>query len=135
MAVESVNPASGEVLERFAETTPAEIEGILARAHAAFRDWRERPFAERAGRMRAAAGVLRERRARYARTMAVEMGKPLAQGEAEVEKCASACEYYGEHAEAFLAPEPRATDASRCNVRFDPRGPVRANMPLTSSTR
>ena len=129
MAVESVNPATGEVLERFAETTPAEIEGILVRAHAAFRDWRARPFAERAGRMRAAAGVLRERRARYARTMAVEMGKPLAQGEAEVEKCASACEYYGEHAEAFLAPEPRATDASRSYVRFDPLGPVLAIMP------
>jgi len=79
--------------------------------------------------MRAAARLLRERKAEYGRLMALEMGKPVAQGEAEAEKCAWACEYYAEHAGAFLAPEPRATDASRSFVRFDPLGPVLAIMP------
>ena len=61
--------------------------------------------------------------------MALEMGKPVAQGEAEVDKCAWVCEYYADHAEAFLAEQPRETDASRSYVRFDPLGPVLAVMP------
>src|SRR5207253_5556615 len=69
------------------------------------------------------------RRAEYARTMTLEMGKPIVQAEAEVDKCASTCEYYADHAEAFLAEQPRETDASRSFVRFDPLGPVLAVMP------
>ena len=61
--------------------------------------------------------------------MTLEMGKPIAQGEAEVEKCAWACDYYAEHAEALLAEQPRETDASRSYVRFDPLGVVLAVMP------
>src|SRR5213593_882585 len=98
-------------------------------AHAAFLQWREVPFARRAQRMREAAQILRTRRAEYARTMTLEMGKPITQGGAEVEKCAVGCEFYAEHAERFLAEEPRETDASRSYVRFDPLGPVLAVMP------
>src|SRR5437879_10268558 len=61
--------------------------------------------------------------------MALEMGKPLAQGEAEAEKCAWACDYYAEHAEQFLSPVARPTDATRSYVRFDALGPVLAIMP------
>jgi succinate-semialdehyde dehydrogenase/glutarate-semialdehyde dehydrogenase len=61
--------------------------------------------------------------------MALEMGKPIVQGEAEVEKCAWACNYYAEHGEAFLADQPRQTEASRSYVRFDPIGPVLTIMP------
>src|SRR5256885_3525046 len=98
-------------------------------AHAAFLQWREVPFAGRAQRMREAAQPLRTRRAEYARTMTLEMGKPIVQGEAEVDKCAWVCEYYADHAEAFLAEQPRETEASRSYVRFDPLGPVLAVMP------
>ena len=79
--------------------------------------------------MREAARILRTRRAEYARTMTLEMGKPIVQGEAEVDKCAWVCEYYADHAEAFLAEQPRETEASRSYVRFDPLGPVLAVMP------
>jgi succinate-semialdehyde dehydrogenase/glutarate-semialdehyde dehydrogenase len=61
--------------------------------------------------------------------MALEIGKPILQGEAEVEKCAWACDYYAENAEAFLADQPRKTDATRSYIRFDPLGPVLAIMP------
>src|SRR6266516_5982606 len=98
-------------------------------AHAAFLQWREVPFARRAQRMREAAQILRTRRAEYARTMTTEMGKPIVQAEAEVDKCAWVCEYYADHAEAFLAEQPRETQASRSYVRFDPLGPVLAVMP------
>jgi succinate-semialdehyde dehydrogenase/glutarate-semialdehyde dehydrogenase len=129
MSIQSVNPATGEVLETFAETPPAEIERILAAAHAAFLEWRTVPFAARSERMREAARVLRAAKAEHARTMVLEMGKPIVQAEAEVDKCAWACEYYAEHAEAFLVEQPRETDASKSYVRFDPLGPVLAVMP------
>src|SRR5947207_9082487 len=129
MTFQSVNPATGEVLETFEDTTPDALTRILERATAASRDWRRRPVAQRVERLRAAGRKLRERKDDYARTMAVEMGKPLAQGVAEAEKCAWVCDYYAEHGAAFLADEPRATDASRSYVRFEALGPVLAIMP------
>ncbi|HEX4602130.1 MAG TPA: NAD-dependent succinate-semialdehyde dehydrogenase [Gemmatimonadales bacterium] len=129
MSFQSINPATGEVLETFEETAPAVLDRILERADAASRDWRRQPVRARAERLRAAGRILRERKAAYARTMALEMGKPLAQGVGEAEKCAWACDYYAEHAEAFLAEQPRETDATRSYVRFDAIGPVLAIMP------
>jgi succinate-semialdehyde dehydrogenase/glutarate-semialdehyde dehydrogenase len=129
MSIQSVNPTTGELLETFAETSREEIDRILERAHAAFLEWRRRPVAERGDRMRAAVRILRERNGAYARTMALEMGKPLAQGEAEVEKCAWACDFYAENAEHYLAEQPRETDAARSYVRFDALGPLLAIMP------
>jgi len=129
MSIQSINPTTGEVLETFPATSPAELERILATAHAAFLEWRAVPFAARSERMREAARVLRAGKAEHARTMALEMGKPIVQGEAEVDKCAWACEYYAEHAEAFLAEQSRETDASKSYVRFDPLGAVLAVMP------
>jgi len=129
MSLRSVDPASGEVLATFEETTPAEIERILDGARRAFLDWRERSVKQRAGLMAEAARLLRAKKNDHARAMALEMGKPVVQGEAEIEKCAWGCDYYAEHAAAFLAEQPRATDASRSYVRFDPLGPVLAIMP------
>jgi succinate-semialdehyde dehydrogenase/glutarate-semialdehyde dehydrogenase len=129
MSIQSVNPATGEALETYEETSPRELEQILARAHAVFLEWRTVPFADRALRMRKAAELLRLRQTQYARTMTLEMGKPIVQAEAEVEKCASVCDYYAEHAESFLAKQPRSTEASSSYVRFDPLGAILAVMP------
>jgi succinate-semialdehyde dehydrogenase / glutarate-semialdehyde dehydrogenase len=129
MSFQSINPATGAVLETFEATSVAALESVLARAEAAWRDWRRHPYAARAIPLREAGRLLRERKTRYARTMALEMGKPLLQGEAEAEKCALACDYYAEHAAALLALEERRTEASRSYVRFDPLGPVLAVMP------
>ncbi len=129
MNIQSVNPATGEALETYEETAPREVEQILARAQAVFLEWRTVPFADRALRMRKAAELLRLRQTQHARTMTLEMGKPIVQAEAEVEKCASVCDYYAEHAESFLAKQPRATEASSSYVRFDPLGAILAVMP------
>jgi succinate-semialdehyde dehydrogenase / glutarate-semialdehyde dehydrogenase len=129
MSIQSVNPATGETLETYEETAPREFEQILARAQAVFLEWRTVPFADRALRMRKAAELLRRRQTQHARTMTLEMGKPIVQAEAEVEKCASVCDYYAEHAESFLANQPRATEAANSYVRFDPLGAILAVMP------
>jgi succinate-semialdehyde dehydrogenase / glutarate-semialdehyde dehydrogenase len=129
MSMQSINPATGEVLETFTETSLPEVERILATAHAAFLEWRAAPFGARATRMHEAARLLRARKAECARTMTLEMGKPIVQAEAEVDKCAWTCDYYAEHAETLLGEQPRETDAAKSYVRFDPLGLVLAVMP------
>jgi succinate-semialdehyde dehydrogenase/glutarate-semialdehyde dehydrogenase len=129
MAIESVNPASGETIRTYEELTPSAASDIVDRVHEAFLEWRRTAFAARATALRAAARQLRDRTESHARLMALEMGKPLREGRAEVEKCAWVCEYYAEHAEGFLAPETVETDASRSFVAFEPLGVVLAVMP------
>jgi succinate-semialdehyde dehydrogenase/glutarate-semialdehyde dehydrogenase len=124
-----VNPATGEVIETLEPTSAAQVEQIVAGAHAAFLEWRTQPWSRRSALMHKAAAELRARQSEYAAIMTREMGKPIVQSEAEVEKCAVTCDYYAEHAEAFLAEQTRETDASRSYVRFDPLGVVLAVMP------
>src|SRR5262249_14955591 len=109
MSMQSINPATGEVVETFEEATRQQLERMLADAQAASHEWRSLSFATRAQGLHKAASLLRAHAADLARTMALEMGKPVSQGEAEIEKCAWVCEYYAQHAEAFLAPQPRET--------------------------
>jgi len=129
MAITTVNPATGEEIRSYDEMSPEEVEKILDAAHAAFLSWRRVGFDERAERMREAARVLRSKSDEYAELMALEMGKPLAGGRSEVEKCAWVCDYFADHAEGFLADEPLESDGSRSFVHFEPLGVVLAIMP------
>jgi succinate-semialdehyde dehydrogenase/glutarate-semialdehyde dehydrogenase len=129
MIIETLNPSTGERIERYPEMSLAEVQDVLRNADRAFRAWQRTTMAERAAPMRQAAVILRRRESDLAALMAAEMGKPLAQGRAEVQKCAWVCEYYAEHAEAFLADEPVATDATNSFVAFRPLGVVLAVMP------
>ena len=125
----SVNPATGEEVERFEEFTAKEIDTALSWADSAFRDWRRSSMSDRSERVRAVARVLRRHARRYAETMAREMGKPVRDGLAEVEKCAWACEMYADRAGEFLADDVVDTGAKRSLVRYEPLGPVLAVMP------
>jgi succinate-semialdehyde dehydrogenase/glutarate-semialdehyde dehydrogenase len=127
--MESVNPTNGEVFARYDVMSEEVVGEIVEAAHGAFLAWRERGFEERATVLRAAAGLLRERRHELAELMTREMGKVLAGGLAEADKCAWVCEYYAGQAAAFLAPEVVATEASRSYVAFEPLGVVLAVMP------
>jgi len=127
--VRSVNPATESVLAEFPVHGAAEVEAALEAASRAFRSWRGRSFGERADRMLRAAKYLRGEKARFAGIVTSEMGKPITEAEAEVEKCAWGLEYYAEHAEAFLAPERRPSTAAESYVQFAPLGTVLAIMP------
>jgi succinate-semialdehyde dehydrogenase / glutarate-semialdehyde dehydrogenase len=129
MALHAVNPATGETIKTYDEMTPAEVSQAIVRAHHAFFEWKQTTFAERARLMQRAAQILREQANTYALLMAQEMGKPIRDGRAEAEKCAWVCEYYADHAEAFLQPEIIPTDASKSFVTFQPSGVVLAVMP------
>jgi succinate-semialdehyde dehydrogenase / glutarate-semialdehyde dehydrogenase len=127
--MQSINPATGEVLKSFSPTPQPEVDRILDAAVRAQRAWAAVPIAERAVPMRRVAALLRERAPEYGRLMALEMGKPLKDGIAEAQKCASGCEHYAEMAAEYLAPREVKTDAGRSYVRFDPLGVVLAVMP------
>ena len=92
MALQAVNPATGESLAANEEMTLEEIRGIIDKTHNAYLDWRRTSFRSRAALMRQAAQVLRSNTAEYARLMAKEMGKPMRAGAAEVQKCALGCD-------------------------------------------
>ncbi|MEK6777662.1 MAG: NAD-dependent succinate-semialdehyde dehydrogenase [bacterium] len=129
MSLKSINPATGDVLKVFEEWTDGKVRATLEDVHKAFLIWREVSFEQRAGLMKKAAGLLRSRQAGYAKTMALEMGKPVTQGRAEIEKCALACEYYAEHAAGFLKDEIIESGAGKSYVRFPPLGTILAVMP------
>jgi len=129
MAIKAIDPVSGKVLASYDEMTPTVVGGIIGDVHEAFLKWRRTSFAERATMMREAAKILRGSAGEYARLMAQEMGKPVRDGAAEVEKCASGCDFYAEHAARFLAREPILTEARNSFVTFNPLGVVLAVMP------
>jgi succinate-semialdehyde dehydrogenase/glutarate-semialdehyde dehydrogenase len=129
MTYEAIDPHTGNSLRRQETATPAELRSALERAAEGFLPWHRTGFDERAGVLRAAARLLRGRADEHGRLMAEEMGKPIAAGRAEAEKCAWVCEYYADHAEGFLADEPVATDATRSYVAHRPLGPILAIMP------
>jgi succinate-semialdehyde dehydrogenase/glutarate-semialdehyde dehydrogenase len=129
MSLQSIDPASGQLLATYRELSAAEVACIIEAAHAAFVKWRETAFAERAEALKRLAAVLRRRGGELARLMTMEMGKPVAQARAEIEKCALVCDYYAENAEAMLAPENIAAAAVASYVRFEPLGAVLAVMP------
>ena len=129
MTIQAINPATEAVLATYNEFTPEEVDAAVEAAHTAFAVWRTQPVAARADRLRAAAATLRARQARYAALMTAEMGKSIAEAEAEIEKCAWACDYYAENGARFLAAEPVATNARESYVEFVPLGVVLAIMP------
>ena len=129
MTWQTINPASGAVVASYEETSPDAVQAIIASAHQAYLEWRQTSFRERAALMRRAAEVLRGNAREYARLMAEEMGKPIRDGIAEIQKCAGGCDYFAENAERFLAPEPVATEARKSYVAFNPLGVVLAVMP------
>jgi acyl-CoA reductase-like NAD-dependent aldehyde dehydrogenase len=127
--MDSVNPATGERIHTYDEHTPAAVAQILDGAVRAAQVWREQPLAARGARLKATAHVLRRRAPEFARLMTLEMGKPIAAAEGEVEKCAWACEHFADHAADYLAPRPVESDARSSYVRYDPLGVVLAVMP------
>jgi succinate-semialdehyde dehydrogenase/glutarate-semialdehyde dehydrogenase len=130
--IATINPATGEVLKTFDPMPADQIESCLQKAVKGFAELRGTSFGQRAGWMRAAADILDADGDGIAATMTTEMGKTIAAARAEVAKCASACRYYAEHAERFLADDPRdasAVNAVRAYVRYQPIGPVLAIMP------
>lgn len=108
---------------------PSEVNNIIDLTADAFEKWKETSFSHRSNLMMKAAQVLKAKREEYSELMTLEMGKPISQSKAEVEKCSWVCEYYAGNAETFLKDELIQTDASKSFVTYQPLGTVLAVMP------
>jgi succinate-semialdehyde dehydrogenase/glutarate-semialdehyde dehydrogenase len=129
MAIATTNPATGEVIRTFPPLSEAEIEKKVQLAVRLFKAERKTPFAVRARRMIKAAEIVERDKEKFAHFMTLEMGKPYKQAVAEAVKCTTACRFYAENAERFMADEVVETGAKKSFVRYLPIGPVLAVMP------
>jgi succinate-semialdehyde dehydrogenase / glutarate-semialdehyde dehydrogenase len=129
VAIATVNPATGEVVKSFEALSDAQLEVKVQLAADTFTTYRKLAFVERARRMIKAAEILEAEKDALGRIMTLEMGKPLRAAVAEAAKCATACRYYAQNAEHFLADEVVETSAKRSFIRYLPIGPVLAVMP------
>lgn len=129
MEFQSVNPYNNEPVSKFTALTSAQLDDKLNISQNAFESWRKISVAERCQHIRNAGQVLRDNVEYYARMITLEMGKPIFESRAEVNKCAWVCDYYADNGETFLAHEIIDTDALQSFVRHDPIGTVLAIMP------
>lgn len=128
MTFKVINPALGEVVNRF-DVKEIPIPERIDAAERAFAEWRQTKMAERKSRLSKTADILKRDRDDYAKLMAVEMGKPIQDGRAEIEKCVWLCRHVAETAADMLAPEMVKTDARKSFITFPPLGVVLGVMP------
>ena len=129
MSIQTVNPSTGKVVKTFEEYSSQQVSKIIDDVHESFLLWKNISFEERSVLMKNAAVLLREKKNKYGGLLTQEMGKPISQAIAEIEKCAWVCEYYAAHARRILSEEIIETDALQSSVRFNPLGIVLAIMP------
>ncbi|MEQ9265972.1 MAG: NAD-dependent succinate-semialdehyde dehydrogenase [Balneolaceae bacterium] len=127
--MKTINPSNGELIKEYQETGFKEIERIIAAANDAQSEWRRRSFKDRAKYLHKISNLLQGQKQTLSELMATEMGKPLAQGIGEVEKCGWVCDFYAEKASEFLSNDEVQTDASKSYVAFQPLGVVLSIMP------
>jgi succinate-semialdehyde dehydrogenase/glutarate-semialdehyde dehydrogenase len=129
MKIQSVNPYTEEVMKEFSILSYDEVLKEVGQSRDAFATWRARPVSERAGLVKKLGEALRQEKSAYAELITREMGKPIREAQAEVEKCAWLCDYFAENGAGFLEPEHIKTEAKESYVAFDPIGVVLAVMP------
>jgi len=125
----SINPINGNIVQKYKPHTTQEAQTIVEQVDNAWKKWRLTTRQERSNLLLSMASKLVDNKTHLAELMANEMGKPLKQGIAEIEKCAAVCEYYAENVAAFLKDQTIETDASKSYVSFQPIGVVLAVMP------
>lgn len=129
MAYKSINPYTGEVNKTYDYLNNEELEGIIFSSSRAFRKWKNVNIEKRQDLLLRLADLLEIEKDFHAATITSEMGKPIDQAIAEIEKCALACRYYAERADEFLKPRRHSSSAGSSQIRFDPQGIVLAIMP------
>ena len=129
MEFNTINPYTNETIKTYQGLSSEELHEKLEGGYRAFQAWRKTTFEQRSEMMNKVAEILEERVEVYAKTISMEMGKPIKEARADVKKCAWVCRYYAEHAEAFLQDEIIEADARISFVRHDPQAIIFAIMP------
>ncbi len=129
MALKSINPYTNCVIEEFEEISDNILDQVLNRSAGAFKTWKKSDAIIRKSLMLNVSRLLRKNSMEFAGSITAEMGKPIVESKAEIEKCAWVCEYYANNSADFLRPETVKTDAGESYVLFEPLGTVLGIMP------
>ncbi|MBN1597031.1 MAG: aldehyde dehydrogenase family protein [Bacteroidales bacterium] len=124
MTLTSVNPYTNTIIKEFKEHSEAEIEKRLQRSKESFKKWKNTSFENREALMLKVAQLLLDGTNTLSKTISNEMGKPIKESRAEIEKCAWVCKYYAENAQTFLKQETKATDADLSYITYEPLGTI-----------
>ncbi|HLO60323.1 MAG TPA: NAD-dependent succinate-semialdehyde dehydrogenase [Bacteroidales bacterium] len=129
MALKSINPFTNQVIGEYEEFSDEKVEMALNLTVSAFEEWKNSYMDLRKSLMIQASKILIENKDEYARSITSEMGKPIRESIAEIEKCSWVCQYYAENAADFLRPEIILTDATESFIHYEPLGPILGIMP------
>jgi succinate-semialdehyde dehydrogenase/glutarate-semialdehyde dehydrogenase len=129
MIVNTINPATGNVIKSYPTQSEADTHKIIELSNQAQSLWSQKTFSDRAKHLMNLSDILLSGKDNFATLITTEMGKPLKQAKDEVEKCALACRHFAEHTENYLAPRPVKTEMSKSFVTFRPLGIIFAIMP------
>jgi succinate-semialdehyde dehydrogenase/glutarate-semialdehyde dehydrogenase len=129
MLYKSINPVNGKVLKTYETISDKELDNKLRNGHHAFLKWEQETLENRIACIAEIAKILLEEKEEHARFISLEMGKPITQARAEIEKCALLCDYYCEEAPGYLKPEMHESNASESFLSFEPMGLIYAVMP------
>ena len=127
--MKSIDPSTGKMIKEYRDYTLKECDDIINKTHEAYESWSQTPFSRRSVLMKRTAEILRNEKTELATLMSREMGKVIAEAEAEIEKSAWVCDFYAENAERFLSDEYIESDAGKSFVSFEPLGVILAVMP------
>jgi succinate-semialdehyde dehydrogenase / glutarate-semialdehyde dehydrogenase len=127
--MKSINPFNNKLIKEYTENSPVEVREIISSTDVAWQKWKDTTFEQRAVCFRKAAQVLRSRKDEFALLITSEMGKIIRESQAEVEKCAVACDFYADNASELLQDEVLPSDATKSFVTFEPLGVILAVMP------
>lgn len=127
--ITTLNPYTGQKIKDYQILKADDIDKVVEKSGRAFKIWREEPVSERAELLRRFSEILLQRKEEYAELITREMGKPISQSIAEIEKCVWVCDFYAHNAESFLSDALIKTDAEESFISYDPQGPILAIMP------
>ena len=127
--IETINPSTGKVIATYNSMTSEEVSQKTKNSRIAFENWRKIDISERCTYMRRLGRIIKKNKEDYAKLITEEMGKPIRQSLAEIDKCAWVCDYYSEHAESFLRDELIPTEFRKSFVSFEPLGVIACIMP------
>jgi succinate-semialdehyde dehydrogenase len=125
----SINPANGEQVGQYPFDSDAALDATLSRAATGASAWRRTTTGQRAELLIALSGALRDDVDQLAKTISLEMGKPVTQARGEIEKCAQLCEWYAAHGPAMLTAEPTLVEGGKARIEYRPLGTILAVMP------
>jgi len=129
MALKSINPFTNKLIKEFKSLTDEQINDAILKSAVAFDEWKKTTFEHRKKLMLKVADILKENSKTLGKSITEEMGKPITESKAEIEKCAWVCEHYANDAEVLLHREAIAADAHLSFVQYEPLGTILGIMP------